>query len=315
MDRGCKCAARLSKLDRLPGDDNASGGMLLKFLVSAGRQLQKHPTLANLGLELKFDRPSAGRLYVKARFNEDESATLFGTIRFHLRRAVVHIECNGCKLGDINAELDSEIKLQSYLEHEFEYTDEKSTLSQDELNLGPDINPSSPTKLPASVKSSRSFKAGSKGRHKLTSKDTFANVVVGGSERALQFSFESSLPTSALRGRVPPEDWCEVTMESGAARITATLATSERDIIVVGTGGIWPENISKDKSFLIRLYALRLLDWKNYLSLMELDITPSREELVSSYAIDPYSPTMTILFDDRTATVDARRSNRENENV
>lgn len=251
---------------------NGIAGAHMQRNVFPGAQENKRPSLATLKIGLSEEDPGKDvDLIVNLRFSEDDSYTLLGVIRYRLRKAAVSITFDGCHVHSIDNAFGKIIDFTVSEIHEIEgQTSRKDLKSREESRT---LEFSSESQKLADGKKKKDGKEISlTSRHKINFEYDKPLVSVSGTDEFLRFVFESPQPSIALRGCVQPEQWCSLSFTALHSKISARLTAAPDDVIIGGVGGIWPRDLSEDKSFLIRLYALRILDINQYISLSELHI-------------------------------------------
>jgi hypothetical protein len=243
----------------------------MNFEVKRGKRIQKHPDLASIEADICNPNDSSGaKLLVRLRLNEDEAKTLLGTIRYQLRKASVKLKFDGCKSTSVNKALDSVIEL--YTDQEIELQVSTATDTSQSRDVSGSVD--SLAKVSGAASQHAAETRSKTASEKLSLKTRRPNVIVSGEPHALRVSLESPVPSRPLRGRVEPEDWCTVTAGPRYGRVTASIHVESDDVLIQRVGGIWPRDVSDDKRFIIRLIALRYLDYSDYLSIDELFVAP-----------------------------------------
>ena len=248
----------------------------MRFRVRQGEIIHKRPDLGTIELELDIkDNTEVASLNVIVRFNEDESSTILGMLRYQLKRATVHIDFSGCTSCWTNPLLESNVILSSKQNYEFEVSASDRGSTDTEAGEAIEISIDGRPKFSESNKRKEYNEKTEVFKNKTSFEDIKAHVFVSGTKTALRFSFESPNPSLPLRGAVTPTNWCDVQLSSKYGKISARLNVADRDIHILGVGGIWPNTFSPNKSTLLRLLALRFLDYGPNLSETELHLHSS----------------------------------------
>jgi len=199
-----------------------------------------------------------------------------GSLRFSIRRADLRFRMGGCSMPCENREIQNE--LAPSIERQREVTVSTVDKNEDESGstLGIKIS-----KFKGSGKGERNNKRKTSSEKNAAVKDTFnflrGQVTAGGSEESPHWTFHVLAGDSHLAGALTNQFWGTIILKVVPAFIEARLDVRSRDIDVIGSEGLWPTDMSKKKTAVFRILALRHFKsrCKPYLSMAKICIENS----------------------------------------
>jgi hypothetical protein len=208
-------------------------------------------------------------LVIDIEFGEYTSGMTAGMVRFSLSKATLVLELSGCKLPVADRLIKSPYAQKA--EGTRQFTQSETSKSADEAETSGDAKFAA-ARAELGAKQSEKHSAAmerSESRKDEFPLTHFLIASAGGPDSPL-WIFSPPPGSPGLMGSNPDREWGVVSASKTPATINASIRVAPDDINVEGVSGLWPPKMLPRKRRIARLLALRQINYKDYLSRVQL---------------------------------------------
>jgi hypothetical protein len=227
------------------------------------------PHLASLTVEASSSALMKIDLSVDLAFGEYTSGMTAGTVRFSLAKATLVLELSGCKFPTSDRLVRSPFTQKAEASRQFSQSETSKIEDQTETS-GDAKFAAARSELAAKQHDKHSANLERSESRKDEFKFTEFMIKSAGGPETPTWIFDTLPGSQAIIGSNPDREWGVITANKTPASINASIQVAADDINIEGMSGLWPPMLLPRKRRIVRLLALRQINYKNYLSRVQL---------------------------------------------